>query len=264
MADLRGGAELIVERRGRGLWLTLNRPDALNAVSPAILDGIEAALDGATLAAGVHAVVLTGAGRAFCCGADLKAARDAGGPGANDAFVARVMALTTRLEALPMPVVAAVNGLCIAAGLELILACDIVLAAESARFGDGHARYGLLPGAGASVRLPRKVGPGMAKLMMFTADLFPAERLAAFGLVQEIVPDAGLADTAEALVARLAERSPLGIARMKALVDGGLEQCKAQGLGAESLMSKLHAFSADRAEGLAAFAEKRAPVFHGR
>jgi enoyl-CoA hydratase len=255
---------VIFEARGGAMWITLNRPDALNAITPAVVSGINAALDKAQQS-GVHAVVLTGTGRAFCAGADLKFVRSEAGDdeSALGRFLDIVLLVMNRIETFPMPVIAALNGLTLAGGLELTLCCDLVIAARSAKLGDAHANYGLLPGGGASVRLPRKIGPTRAKYLLYTGEFLPAEQLVAAGLVNEVVDDDMLIPAAEALVGKLVSKSPLGLRRMKALVDDGLEQPSATALRQELLASEVHARSHDLKEGLAAFEEKRKPRFTG-
>ena len=179
-------------------------------------------------------------------------------------FLESVLVVMARLETCPRPVIAALNGLTLAGGLELVLCCDLVLAARSAKIGDAHANFGLLPGGGSSVRLPRKIGPTRAKYLLYTGEFLPAEDLVAAGLVNEVVDDAGLVPAVERLVAKLAGKSPLVLRRMKALVDDGLEQPKSTALKLELLASELHTHSHDMKEGLAAFEEKRKPSFLGR
>lgn len=257
---------VLTQTRVGALWATLNRPAALNSITPEIVRGLDAALDQALADDTVCAVVLSGTGRAFCAGADLKHVRRT--IGADDttiaAFLQAIFALMNRVEKFPKPVIAAVNGLALAGGLELVLCCDLVVAARSARIGDAHANYGLLPGAGSSVRLPRKIGATRAKYLLFTAEFASAEELREAGLVNEVVDDSELAAATERLVAKLATKSPLGLRRMKALVDDGLEQPVETALRLESLASEVHAHSHDMHEGLAAFEEKRKPHFRGR
>lgn len=252
--------------RGDALWLTLNRPHAMNALTPRVLSAIESALDAAEMNDSVRVVVLTGIGRAFCAGADLKYVRSQSDNGADatDRFLAKVLATMNRLERFPMPVIAAVNGLALAGGLELVLCCDLVLAARSARFGDAHANYGLLPGGGGSVRLPRKIGPTRAKYLMLTGEFVPADELVAAGLVNKVVDDEELASETEALAAVIALKSPVGLRRMKQLVNDGLEMPTETALRMELLASEAHAHSEDMKEGLVAFEAKRKPVFRGR
>ena len=259
-------APILSEVRDAALWLTLNRPAALNALTPEVVDGLGRALEAAEDDPDVRAVVLTGTGRAFCAGADLKYVRETtqGDERAVARFLDSVLAVMTRLERFPKPVIAAINGLALAGGLELVLCCDLVIAARSAKIGDAHANFGLLPGGGSSVRLPRKIGPTRAKHLLFTGEFVAAQDLMAAGLVNEVVDDADLAGAAGRLVARLAAKSPLVLRRMKALVDDGLEQPIETALRLELLASEVHSHSHDMREGLAAFEEKRAPRFVGR
>jgi len=161
-------------------------------------------------------------------------------------------------------VIAAVNGIAIAGGLEIVLACDLVIAAEHATFGDGHANFGLLPGGGGSVRLPRKIGINRAKYMMMSGKTFPASVLADWGLVCDVVDGVQLKPRVDSLVAELERGSPLGLARMKQLIDVGIQQDMVGALAAEQSLCALHDFSFDRNEGLDAFRTKRPPRFEGR
>ncbi len=257
---------ILVEERESALWITLNRPAAMNAMTSAMLRRLEALADQADGRDDIRCVVLTGAGRAFCAGADLKAAREeiGGGEDALMRFVGQATRTLNRIEAMRKPVIAAVNGMAFAGGLELILCCDLVLAAQSARLGDAHANYGLFPGGGSSVRLPRKIGPTRAKHMLFTGEPVSAAALMAAGLVNEVVPDSALPAATSRLVATLAAKSPLVLRRMKAAVNDGLDQAQATALRLEQLTWEAHGFSHDLREGLAAFAERRQPRFTGR
>jgi enoyl-CoA hydratase len=259
-------AEVLLEARDQALWVTFNRPAAMNAITPDVISLALRALDNAERRDDIHAIVLTGNGPAFCAGADLKFAQGALESSANgtDQFLADLLVLLNRLERFSKPVIAAVNGLALAGGLELVLCCDLVLAARSARFGDAHANYGLLPGGGGSVRLPRKIGATRAKYLMFTGEFVSAETMEQAGLVNAVIDDAALPEACAALVRKIAAKSPLGLARMKALVNDGLEQSADVALRQELLMSALHQHSHDMQEGLAAFQEKRSPRFLGR
>jgi enoyl-CoA hydratase len=259
------GESVLVDVRPNALWITLNRPMALNSITPDMVAGITAALARADDPE-IKAVVLIGTGRAFCAGADLKYVNSAtqGGEAATARFLDTVLGMMARLEACPRPVIAAVNGLALAGGLELVLCCDLVIAARSAKIGDAHANFGLLPGGGSSVRLPRKIGPTRAKYLLFTGDFVPADDLVACGLINEVVDDGELTAAVESLVAKLASKSSLVLRRMKALVSDGLEQPKDVALRLELLVSEVHAHSHDMKEGLAAFEEKRKPTFIGR
>jgi enoyl-CoA hydratase len=255
--------ELLREQTEGVLWLKLNRPQALNSLTASLVDALTAAIEDAQQDPEVRVIVLTGQGRAFCAGADLKdSARR--GPDAGFAFVKAIGALTELMEACTKPVIAAINGIAVAGGLELVLACDLVFAAESAVLGDSHSNYALFPGGGATVRLPKKVGINNAKLVMFTGESRPASEWKAMGLVSQVVPDAGFLDAVAIAAKKLAIKSPLVLARMKQALNDSLDQPAPIALRYERALSNLHHSSADRAEGLAAFKEKRAPRFQGK
>lgn len=260
-------APLLCERRGRVGWVRLNRPQALNALTLGMIEDFAQALTRLAHEQDLCALVIAGGERAFSAGADLKDLQPradglgyVGGPGS---FVDRLNHLLCLLEEFPLPVIAAVRGWAMAGGLEIVLACDLVIAGENARFGDAHANFGLLPGGGGSVRLPRKVGPMRARQMMFTGDPFSAADMRQAGLVTTVVADAEVEAEAGRLADRLASRSPAGLRRMKSLLLHSAEQPKAAALRAEQLEWGLHATSGDMREGIAAFREKRAPRFTG-
>lgn len=255
-----------VERRGRILHLAIHRPEAMNALTPAMMEVMSDALAASAVDGTLIAVVITGRGDVFCVGADLKAAQENVRAGADDRgreFVARASALMRQIECFPAPVVAAVNGLALAGGLELVLCCDLAVAVSTARFGDAHANYGLLPGAGGSARLPRRIGALRAKQMMFTAEMIDADQALAWGLINEICAPQDLETKTEALLGKLVAKSPLGLRRMKRLIDEGLEVDIEAALAKELDLHAEHSQSRDRKEGLAAFSEKRKPLFLG-
>lgn len=245
-------------------WITLSRPKAMNAVNRALIAGLEGALISVQADHSVRVVVITGSGRAFCAGGDLKEFLN--GDGSIDQkellkFVQYAGSVFERVSALTKPVIAAVNGFALAGGLELALSCDLVLAAESARLGDGHSNYGLLPGGGGAARLVRVVGPMVAKYLAFTGDALPAADLVPLGLVNEVVPDDRLLSRANEVAARIASKSPVGLAAMKALINDGLDQSLPVALRAEHQALAAHMYSEDMHEGLTAFREKRKPNY---
>lgn len=252
--------------QSRVAWLTLNRPEALNALSREMLGEISAVLD-SIAAAGtdeVRVLVITGAGRAFCAGADLQSVAASSGL-AGPSMPEAIQALLRRIRKLPIPVIAAINGIAMGGGLELAIHCDILVAADTAKIADAHANVGVLPGAGGAALLPRLVGPVFAKYMVFTGETVMAPELHRLGLIAKLFAPTELDAGTRALAERLAQKSPLGLARMKRLIDDGLEQANLDtALAMEITANELHAHSQDYAEGLAAFREKRTPRFTGQ
>ncbi|PUA19537.1 enoyl-CoA hydratase/isomerase family protein [Glaciimonas sp. PCH181] len=245
------------------LWLKLNRPNALNALTATLVDALTSAIKDAERDPAVRVIVLTGEGRAFCAGADLKdSAKRTHESGAE--FVKVIGELTVLMEASTKPIIAAVNGIAVAGGLELVLACDFVVATESAKIGDAHSNYAMFPGAGVTARLPRKNGVNNAKYFMFTGEMLPAQEWMALGLVSQVLADNEFIDGVSRIAKKLAIKSPLVLARMKQALNDSLDQPLPIALRSERALSNLHSYSADRVEGLAAFREKRAPQFQGK
>jgi enoyl-CoA hydratase/carnithine racemase len=257
-------AAVRTERRGDALWVVLNRPGAMNALSHDLLDALSAAL-AESLETDCACVVITGAGRAFCAGADLKFVQSAlTDPRGLEAFLARASGVFSEVERHPLPVVASVNGTTIAGGLELALACDFIVASESAKIGDGHATFGLFPGAGGSVRLPRRIGNARAKLMLYTGQTFRAKEMAEWGLVDHLVAADALEVETQDLADAIAKRSRVGVQRMKRVVNDQDGLPIERALQLELDACALHLRTDDVAEGLRAFNERRTPVFTSR
>jgi enoyl-CoA hydratase len=256
--------EIAYERRGAGAYVELRRPERRNALTMRMVGELEAALDAAEGDEDVRAIAISGAGGHFCAGADLDeviGAMQTDGAGEDMALLRPLLALLVRLREVPKPVIAAVDGVCAAGGLELLLCCDLVIATERARISDAHARHGLLPGMGGAAGLVRSVGPFRAKELLFLAEFRSARDLAAIGLVNRVVPDADLAAAIEALVGELATRSPSGLRRMKAMANQAFDVPWPDAARSEFAQLE-HAWrSPDLREGVAAFVERRAPVF---
>jgi len=259
-------AAVLVDVRDNVAWVTLNRPEAMNAMSPDLLNGIGAAVDQINENLDIRAVVFTGAGRAFCAGGDLAFFKTAinSDPQGFVRFAELAQTTLRRVELLKMPVIAAVNGFAVAGGLELILCCDLVIAASSAKIGDGHANFGIIPGGGSAIRLPRKIPTALAKRLLLTGNLLPAEVLKDYGLVNEVVPDDQLMAEVDKLLAEITKNSPLGLRWIKKLVNDGLEQPIETALRSETNAFESYVHSDDIREGLNAFEDKRAPKFTGQ
>lgn len=246
--------------------ITLNRPDKRNSISLEMLDNIDAGFERA-IREDARVVVIRGNGGHFCAGADLafvsSLLKDEGWKFEAE-FLPRVQATMNRIEDSRIPVVAAVEGYCLAGGFEMALCCDIVVAATSAQMGDGHSIFGFLPGSGGAWRLARKLGSNQAKYLAFLGEPVSAHEMATMGLVSRVFEDAEFSEGVTELCAKLAKRSPLGLRRMKETIEAGLSSDRVGGLLAERLASAAHVGSYDMHEGLAAFHEKRAPRFKGR
>lgn len=244
------------------MWITFSRPHAMNALSPAMLSGIRDAIAQAAAAEDVRCVVFTGEGKAFCAGADLSTVP--GGSEGLGAFIAEASATMSEVENLQKPVIVALNGVTLAGGLELALCADIVVSGASAQIGDGHINFGLLPGAGGSIRLARAIGPGRAKFLLYSGLKMSASDMERWGLVQQIFPDEDLQMRTEELARRIAAHSPLVLRKLKELVAASQGRDIDELLAEELAANVAHAGSHDMREGLSAFAEKRKPVFLGR
>lgn len=249
-------------RRGMVGWITLQRPKAMNALSREMIDDMTALLQEWQEDSEVRTVVLTGSGPAFCAGADLKTSGAPVAPGEKD-FLDRIVAFFDLLRSFPKPTIAAVNGIALAGGMEAVLACDIVIAAASARFGDGHSNFGVFPGGGGAAILPRKVPVNVAKYLLFSGDALSADEMRGYGLVNEVVADADLTERVQAIGEKFAKKSPLVLRRMKKVANEAADKSTADALRHELLELRDHLRSHDIQEGLRAFAEKREPQFKG-
>ena len=251
------------ERLGPVARITLNRPRAMNALNAALVAQLEAAVAAVAADDDVRVLVLTGAGPAFCAGADLKDALEPPKSGQDD-FLTRAGNAMKRLAALPKPVIAALNGITMAGGLELAMCADIVIAAEDAKIGDAHSNFGVYPGAGGAAVLPRVVPLHSALYLLYTGRTLPARRWYELGFVSELHPAADLPGAALELANALASKSPSALRRMKEVARASGDKSRADALLHEQVMLRQHLLSADFQEGLRAFAEKRPPRFTGR
>ncbi|WP_339129985.1 enoyl-CoA hydratase-related protein [Streptomyces sp. f51] len=248
-------------------WITLDRPEAMNALTRDQRERVIGLLAAASADPAVRAVVITATGRGFCAGADLR-----GGPPAGERVpgdVARTIRLgAQRLIAAVLdcekPVIAAVNGTAAGLGAHLALACDLVLAAEEARFIEVFARRGLVPDGGGAYLLPRLIGPQRAKELMFFGDALSAADAERLGLVNRVVPPGELEKTVRAWAERLAAGPTRALALTKQLVNASLDTDRGGAFAAEAAAQEINMTTRDAVEGVASFVERRAPRYEGR
>jgi len=253
----------LLEARDQGiLTLTLNRPERLNAITDELLDALTTAARAAEADDTVRAVVLTGAGRAFCSGQDLRAAADGGLVDVRAKLREHYAPAIRALRSLPKPVIAAINGPAAGAGFSLALAADIRIAAESATFVQAFVRIGLIPDAGSTYFLPRLIGPARAAELMMLGDPVSAPRALEMGLVSAVVPDAELLVSAHQVATRLAA-GPRSIAYIKEALAASADNDLDAQLQVEERLQEQATTTADFFEGVSAFLEKRQPRFTG-
>jgi enoyl-CoA hydratase len=245
------------DRRGAVQVLVLDRQEALNAFSPELIDELIGALDDAAADPGVRAVVLTGAGRAFSAGADISRMAQMDVDAAR-VFAAQGHAMCNRIEGLPVPVIAAINGFALGGGCEVTLACDIRLASDAMKISQPEVALGIPPGWGGTQRLPRIAGEGFAKRMILTGAMIGPDEALAAGLVSAVHPADDLLDAAVAMGEEIAQKSPSAVALSKRLIHGALGE-RADRLEAEAEAFAQQFADPERLEGMTAFLEKRAP-----
>ncbi|GAA2312886.1 crotonase/enoyl-CoA hydratase family protein [Streptomyces violaceusniger] len=250
---------VVVERRDRVLVVSINRPEARNAVNREVTEAIAAAVDELDATDDLSLGIITGAGGTFCAGMDLKgflAGEDVALPGRGLAGICRRPPVK--------PLIAAVEGWALAGGCEIALACDLIVAAEDARFGVPEVKRGLVAAAGGLLRLPRRLPRAIAMQLALTGEPLTAVEAHRFGLVNEVTPAGGALSGALALARRITANGPLAVSVTKRILDGATDRTIEEGFAAqEPLVDRILA-SADAREGSLAFAEKRPPVWTGR
>jgi len=251
--------EVLTETRGGVLVVTINRPEAKNAVNAAVASGVAAALDELDANDDLRVGVLTGAGGTFCAGMDLKAFLKGEAPIIEGRGLAGVTQQQPR-----KPLIAAVEGWALAGGFEIMLACDLAVAAETARFGVPEVKRGLVAGAGAALRLPERVPMPIALELLLTGDPIDAKRAAELGLVNRLTPEGGALDGALELAATIAENGPLAVEVTRRIARASRDWSAEEGWSKQDELIGPVFVSEDAMEGAQAFAEKRKPVWKGR
>lgn len=257
MGDLR------VERDGAVATIVLDRPDALNALTVPLKEALLGAFSEVASDRAVRAVVLTGAGRAFCAGQDLRERLEPAALPLADEIRARYNPLIRSMRELPKPIVGAINGVAAGAGASIAFACDMRIAAEGASFLLAFGRVGLIPDSGATWLLPRLVGAAKAAELALTTEPLSAMDAERFGLVAKVVPGEELLPDARALAARLAAGAPVALALTKQAIDRSWSATLDEQLETEADLQGRAGSTADHREGIAAFLERRPPAFRG-
>ena len=244
--------------------LTLNRPEVMNALNFDIVRTLDEHLEAMRFDPGIRVVVITGAGeKAFCAGADLKE-RTTLSPAQVKAFLFLLRRVFEQIEQYTKPVIAAINGVAFGGGLEMALAADIRLAAESAVVGLTETRLAIIPGGGGTQRLPRLIGKGKAKELIFTGRRIGAKEALSIGLVNQVYPPDQLQIEAHKMAAEICQGGPIAVQQAKYAINAGLESDLHTGLAIEANAYSICIPTEDRLEGLAAFREKRKPIYKGK
>jgi enoyl-CoA hydratase len=256
------GPRVVVERDGAVATVTIDRPEARNALDAETLDALGSAFAALDADRSLRAVVLTGAGdRAFVAGADIKAMLGLDEGGAR-AFAQRGQSVADRIEALAVPVIAAVNGFALGGGCELALACDFIYAARTAKLGLPEVSLGVVPGFGGTQRLPRRIGRARAAELIYTGRVIDAEEALRIGMVNAIVDAAELLPRARAVAAEIAARGPLAVAAAKRALREGADRALPAALERAAFAALFS--TEDQKEGMRAFVEKRPPAWSAR
>lgn len=249
--------------KGHVATITLNRPQSLNSMNDALINGLHNALDKVEQDENIRCAVLTGSGKAFCAGGDLPFLEALPDAAARRAFIIKVGAVAKRITAIDKPFIAMVNGVAAGAGVNLMLACDLIYAVNTARFAQSFAKVGLIPDCGGLYFLPKAVGLHRAKELMFTADLIDAATAERYGMLNHVCGVEELAGEVEKMAERLASSSPLSLALIKKYVNNTAMSLD-DVLDTEAVAQTLCMATEDCKEGIAAFKEKRAPEFTGK
>ena len=253
---------LVLEKEGPIRILTLNRPERLNAINYQLVLDLEHALEQMEADEEARCIILTGAGRAFCAGADIK--ESMAGPTRKRLPIRKRYTFFNKLEDVEKPVIAAINGVCIGGGLEFAHCCDFRIAPEEARLGLGEVKLGVIPAGGGTARLPRLIGPGRAKELLYFGNQIDGKEAYRIGLVNRAVPSGMLMTEAKRWAMELAERPPLSLKMLKFCVNLGMQMDLLGAIQYEAQCAAVLDGTEDIKEGTQAFLEKRKPKFKGR
>jgi enoyl-CoA hydratase len=255
---------ILFESRDGVSVVTLNRPKVLNALNRALLAELDAAIDAIAADTSIRAVILTGAGeKAFAAGADIQELAQVSAVDGQQ-LAMRGQRLFSKVEALRIPVIAAINGFALGGGCELALACTIRIASETAKLGQPEVKLGVIPGYGGSQRLPRLVGKGAALKMILTGEMITAAEALRIGLVEEVVPADQLMARADQIARTIAAQAPLAVEKSLEAVHNGYDLPLDEALKYEAALFALCCATADKTEGTKAFLEKRVPSWQGK
>ncbi|MEI7645787.1 MAG: enoyl-CoA hydratase-related protein [Chloroflexales bacterium] len=251
---------VLIEVSGHIATITLNRPKALNALSPELMDELIAAVDSCDADDSIRVLVLTGGPKVFAAGADVKAMIESS---PMKMHVSQIIAKWARIRECRKPIIAAVAGYALGGGCELAMMCDIILASETAQFGQPEINIGVIPGAGGTQRLTRAIGPYRAMELILTGELISAQEAARYGLVNHVCPAESLLGEARRLAEKIAARPPLAVQMAKDAVRYAAETTLREGLEIEKRNFYMLFDTQDQKEGMRAFVEKRKPEFTG-
>ena len=250
---------ILLEKEDGIATITFNRPDALNALNNQTRAEFYSVMKDVAADNNIKVVILTGAGRAFVAGSDIKELKQTTSLDAHN-----IHRLGMVVEKMEKPVIAAVNGFALGGGCEIVMACDIIIASDKARFGQPEINLGIIPGGGATQRLPRLVGVCKAKELILTGDIIKAEEAEKIGLVNRVVPGENLMATAKEIAKKIASKSQATVRLAKDVINKGMQTSLETGLDYEREIYSLCLTLEDKEEGINAFIEKREPQFKGR
>jgi enoyl-CoA hydratase/carnithine racemase len=259
-----GYNEIIFEKKGNAVWITLNKPQRKNAMGTQTFIDLNTAFDEIERDPTVVAVVFKGSSDAFSAGVDLKDAGGSSDPLARAEFKRLSEGVFKRIGSLNKILIAMISGICMAGGLELALRCDIRVVGEDVKIGDGHIRTGLIPNGGGSQLIPRIIGIAKAKELLLTGELISGKEAEKIGLVNKAVPADKIEETVIEYLNKLADKPPLALGAMKYAIDRGMEASLESALLLETQTVRVLEATEDLQESLAAFKEKRKPVYKGR